>query len=130
MLRIVLAVTRRQLQRLDGLPNARETTHVGGQALEGTAPQGDGGGGPEGPHVAAPQSGPSRGTGLPSEAKSVVAQLKSEAAGPLQPLCRYLRCLATVAACEIVAALATPPASLPEPLPERIARLHVTVRAA
>jgi hypothetical protein len=48
----------------------------------------------------------------------------------LQPLCRYLRCLATVAACEIVAALATPPASLPEPLPERIARLHDTVRAA
>jgi tetratricopeptide (TPR) repeat protein len=70
------------------------------------------------------------GTGLPSEAESAVAQLESEAAGPLQQLGRYLRRLATGPASATVAALATPPAGLPNPLPQLIAKLRDTVREA
>lgn len=70
------------------------------------------------------------GTGLPSEAESAVAQLESEDAGPLQPLGHYLRRLATGPADDTVAALATPPGDLPEPLPQLIARLRDAVRAA
>lgn len=64
------------------------------------------------------------GTGLPSDAESIVARLESEAAGPWQSLGRYLRRLATGPANDTVAALATPPASLPDPLPQLIAELH------
>lgn len=70
------------------------------------------------------------GTGLPSEAESAVAQLESEDAGPLQPLGHYLRRLATGPASDTVAALATPPAGLPEPLLQLIARLRDAVRDA
>ena len=70
------------------------------------------------------------GTGLPSEAESAVAQLESATAGPLQPLGRYLCRLATGPASDTVAALATPSAGLPDPLPQLIARLHDAVRAA
>ena len=70
------------------------------------------------------------GTGLPSEAESTVAQLESEAAGPLQPLGHYLRRLATGPAGDTVAALATPPAGLPEPLPQVITRLRDAARDA
>ena len=70
------------------------------------------------------------GTGLPSEAESAVAQLESEAAGPLQPLGHYLRRLATGPASDTVAALATPPAGLPDPLPQLIAQLRDAVREA
>jgi hypothetical protein len=70
------------------------------------------------------------GTRLPSEAESAVARLESEAAGPVQPLGRYLRRLATGPASDTVAALATPPAGLPDPLLQLIARLRDAVRAA
>jgi tetratricopeptide (TPR) repeat protein len=70
------------------------------------------------------------GTGLPAEADSIVAQLESEDAGPLQPLGHYLRRLATGPASDTVAALATPPAGLPDPLPQLIAQLRDAVRAA
>jgi tetratricopeptide (TPR) repeat protein len=70
------------------------------------------------------------GTGLPSEAESALAQLESADAGPLQLLGRYLRRLATGPASDTVAALATPPAGLPEPLSQFIAQLRDTVRAA
>ena len=70
------------------------------------------------------------GTGLPSEAESAVAQLESEDAGPLQPLGRYLRRLATGPASDTVAALATPPAGLPDPLLQLIAQLRDAVRDA
>ena len=62
--------------------------------------------------VACVQAGLS-GTGLPSEA-----------AGPLQPLGHYLRRLATGPAPDTLAALATPPAGLPEPLPQLFAQLR------
>ena len=67
---------------------------------------------------------------LLSEAESAVAQLESEGAGPLQPLGRYLRRLATGPASDTVAALATPPAGLPDPLPQLVARLRDAVRDA
>jgi hypothetical protein len=70
------------------------------------------------------------GTGLPSEAESTIAQLESEAAGPLQPLGLYLRRLATGPARDTVAALATPLAGLPDPLPQLITRLRDAVRTA
>jgi hypothetical protein len=70
------------------------------------------------------------GTALPSEAESAVAQLESEDAGPLQPLGHYLRRLATGPASETVAALATPPASLPDPPPQLIPKIRETVREA
>jgi tetratricopeptide (TPR) repeat protein len=70
------------------------------------------------------------GTELPSEVESTVAQLESEAAGPLQPLGHYLRRLATGPASDTVAALATPPARLPDPLPQLIAQLRDAVRSA
>ena len=70
------------------------------------------------------------GTGLPSEAESAMAQLESEAAGPLQPLGHYLRRFATGPASDTVAALATPPTGLPDPLPQLIAQLRDAVRAA
>ena len=67
---------------------------------------------------------------LLSEAESDVAQLESEHAGPLQPLGRYLRRLATGPASDTVAALAAPPAGLPDPLPQLIASLRDAVREA
>jgi hypothetical protein len=70
------------------------------------------------------------GTGLRSEAESAVAQLESEHAGPLQLLGSYLCRLATGPASDTVAALATPPAGLPDPLPQLIAKLRDTVREA
>jgi tetratricopeptide (TPR) repeat protein len=70
------------------------------------------------------------GTRLPSETESDVAQLESDAAGPLQPLGRYLRRLATGPASDAKAALTAPPAGLPEPLPQMIARLRNAVRDA
>jgi hypothetical protein len=70
------------------------------------------------------------GTGLPSEAESAVAQLESDAAGPLPPLGRYLRRLATGPAGDTVAVLATPPAGLPDPLPQLSAQLRDAVRDA
>ena len=70
------------------------------------------------------------GTGLPSEAESALAQLESEVVGPLQPLGRYLRRLATGPASDTVAALATPPAGLPDPLHRLIAQLRDAVREA
>jgi hypothetical protein len=70
------------------------------------------------------------GTGLPSEAESAVAQLESGSTGPLQPLGRYLRRLATGPASDTVATLATPPAGLYDPLPQFIAQLRDTVRDA
>ena len=70
------------------------------------------------------------GTGLPSEAESAIAQLESEHADPLQPLGPYLRRLATGPASDTVAALATPPAGLPDPIPQLIAQLRDAVRAA
>jgi tetratricopeptide (TPR) repeat protein len=70
------------------------------------------------------------GTRLPAEAESAVAQLESEAAGPLQPLGRYLRHLATGPASDTVTALATPPADLPDPLPQLVAQLRDAVRDA
>lgn len=70
------------------------------------------------------------GSGLPAEAESAVAQLISEAANPLQPLGHYLRRLATGPAPDTMAALATPPAGLPEPLLHLFAQLHDAVRAA
>jgi tetratricopeptide (TPR) repeat protein len=79
--------------------------------------------------VACVQSGLG-GIGLPSEAESAIAQLESEDAGPLQPLGYYLRRLATGPASDTVAALATPPAGLPEPLPQLIAQLRDAVRTA
>jgi tetratricopeptide (TPR) repeat protein len=79
--------------------------------------------------VACVQAGLS-GTGLPSEAESAIAQLESEAAGPLQALGHYLRRLATGPASDTVAALATPPAGLPDPLPQFIAQLRNAVHAA
>jgi tetratricopeptide (TPR) repeat protein len=70
------------------------------------------------------------GIGLPSEVESAVAQLESAAAGPLQPLGRYLRRLAAGPASDTVAALATPPADLPDPLSQLITQLRDAVRAA
>jgi hypothetical protein len=54
---------------------------------------------------------------LPSEPESAVAQLEFKGAGPWQSLDLYLRRLATGPASDTVAALATPPAGLPDPLP-------------
>jgi hypothetical protein len=68
------------------------------------------------------------GTRLPSEAKSAVVQLESEHAGLLQPRGRYLRRLATGPASDTMVVLAIPPADLPEPLPQLVARLHDVVR--
>lgn len=70
------------------------------------------------------------GTGLPSEAESAVVQLESESAGPLQPLGRYLRRLATGPASDTMAALAAPPTGLPNPLPQLIVQLRDAVRDA
>jgi tetratricopeptide (TPR) repeat protein len=70
------------------------------------------------------------GPGLPSEAESALAQLELAADGPLQPLGRYLRRLATGPASDTIAALATPPAGLPDPLPQLIAQLRDTVHTA
>lgn len=70
------------------------------------------------------------GLGLPSNAESAVAQLESDHAGPLQPLGHYLRRLATGPTSDTVAALATPPAGLPDPLPQLIAQLRNAVRDA
>jgi tetratricopeptide (TPR) repeat protein len=70
------------------------------------------------------------GTGLPSEVESDVAWLESENAGPLRPLGHYLRRLATGPASDTVAALASPPAGLPDPLPQLIAHLRDAVRTA
>jgi hypothetical protein len=69
-------------------------------------------------------------TVVPSKAGSIVAQLESEDAGPLQPLGGYLRRLATGPASDAVVALAIPPAGMPEPLPQLIARLRDAVREA
>ena len=69
-------------------------------------------------------------TGLPAEAESAVVQLESDATGPLQPLGHYLRRFATGPASDTVAALATPPTGLPDPLPQLIAQLRDAVRAA
>jgi hypothetical protein len=79
--------------------------------------------------VACIQAGLS-GIGLPSDAETAVAQLESEDAGPLQPLGHYLRRLATGPASDTVAALATPPVGLPDPLPQFIAQLRDAVREA
>ena len=65
------------------------------------------------------------GAGLPSEAD--VTWLESEDAGRLQPLSRYLRRLATGPASDTVAALATPPAGLPDRLPQPFATLRDAV---
>ena len=70
------------------------------------------------------------GIGLPSEVESAVAQLESENAGPLQPLGRYLRRLAIGPPSETVAALATPPPGLPDPLPHLIAKILDAARGA
>lgn len=70
------------------------------------------------------------GTGFPSDAESAVAQLISESAGPSQLLDLYLRRLATGPTSDTVAALATPPAGLPDPLPQLIAQLRNAVRDA
>jgi hypothetical protein len=70
------------------------------------------------------------GTRFPSDTESTVAQLESDHAGPLQPLGHYLRRLATGPTSDTVAALATPPAGLPDPLPKLIAQLRNAVRDA
>ena len=67
---------------------------------------------------------------MPSEAESAMAQLASEDTGPLHLLRRYLRRLATGPASDTVAALATPPAGLPDPLPQPIARIRNVIRDA
>ncbi|MGE3541105.1 MAG: tetratricopeptide repeat protein [Candidatus Tectimicrobiota bacterium] len=70
------------------------------------------------------------GSGLPAEAESAVAQLAAAAAGPWQPLGHYLRRLATGPAPDTLAALATPPAGLSEPLQQLFAQLYAAVRDA
>jgi hypothetical protein len=67
---------------------------------------------------------------LASEAESAIAQLESETAGPLQPLGRYLRRLASGPVSDTVAALATLPTGLPEPLLQLLAQLRDAVREA
>lgn len=79
--------------------------------------------------VACIQAGLS-GAALSSDAESAVAQLEQSDADPLQPLGLYLRRLATGPASETRAALTTPPADMPQPLPQVFAQLHAAVREA
>ncbi len=70
------------------------------------------------------------GSALSSDAESAVAQLQQSDAGPLPSLGPYLRRLTTGPADETLAALASPPADLPPPLPQRFAQLRDAVREA
>jgi hypothetical protein len=63
-------------------------------------------------------------------AKWAHVRVISEAAGPLRLLGPYLRRVAAGPASDTVAALATPPAGLPNPLPQLIAQLRDAVRDA
>jgi hypothetical protein len=67
------------------------------------------------------------GVPLPAGADGLLDQLDSPAAGPLAPLGRYLRRLATAAESDLPALLASPPPDLPAPLVALLAQLRAAL---